>query len=178
MAIAKLVAGRSDAAGEHRPETGQTIIAGMGELHLEIIVDRMQREFSVGANVGKPQVAYRETIRKAPKAKAGSCARRAAAASTATSRSASSRSLRQGLRVCQRDRRRHVPKEFINPADKGMEEALEGGVLAGFPMSNVKVTLYDGSYHDVDSSKWRSRSPVRWPSRMRRTRPSRSCSSR
>lgn len=135
-------------------ETGQTIISGMGELHLEIIVDRMKREFKVEANVGKPQVAYRETIRKAVE--------------------------QEGKYIKQTGGRGQyghvwikvepmppgggyvfenkivggvVPREYVQPVNKGIEEALTSGVLAGYPVVDVKVALFDGSYHDVDSSE-------------------------
>ncbi len=135
-------------------ETGQTIISGMGELHLDIIVDRLLREFKVDANVGKPQVAYRETIRG--------------------NADQDSKFIRQSggkgqyghvkIRIMPAEENAGfvfenkivggaIPKEYIEPARKGMEEALEGGILAGFPMIDVKVELYDGSYHDVDSSE-------------------------
>ncbi|MBI5788438.1 MAG: elongation factor G [Candidatus Schekmanbacteria bacterium] len=135
-------------------ETGQTIISGMGELHLEILVDRMLREFKVEANVGKPQVAYRETIRRAAKGEG--------------------RYIRQ---TGGRGQYGHVwveiepnkpgegfvfennivggviPREYIPAVEKGIKEAMENGVLAGYPMTDVKISLYDGSYHDVDSSE-------------------------
>ena len=135
-------------------ETGQTIISGMGELHLDIIVDRMLREFKVEANIGKPQVAYRETIR-----------------GTADQ---DSKFIRQSggkgqyghvkVKISPAEENAGfvfenkivggaIPREYIEPARKGMEEALEGGILAGFPMIDVKVELYDGSYHEVDSSE-------------------------
>jgi elongation factor G len=135
-------------------ETGQTIISGMGELHLEIIVDRLLREFKVEANVGKPQVAYRETITKKVEAEG--------------------KHIRQSggkgqyghvwLRVEPNETGKGfefengivggtVPKEFIPAVEKGVKEALEGGVLAGYPMVDIKVTIFDGSYHDVDSSE-------------------------
>ena len=135
-------------------ETGQTIISGMGELHLDIIVDRLMREFKVDANVGKPQVAYRETIRG--------------------NADQDSKFIRQSggkgqyghvkIRISPAEENAGfvfenkivggaIPKEYIEPARKGMEEALEGGILAGFPMIDVKVELYDGSYHEVDSSE-------------------------
>ena len=135
-------------------ETGQTIISGMGELHLDIIVDRMLREFKVEANIGKPQVAYRETIR-----------------GTADQ---DSKFIRQSggkgqyghvkIRIEPAEENAGfvfenkivggaIPREYIEPARKGMEEALEGGIMAGFPMIDVKVELYDGSYHEVDSSE-------------------------
>ena len=135
-------------------ETGQTIISGMGELHLDIIVDRLLREFKVDANVGKPQVAYRETI--------------------LGNADQDSKFARQSggkgqyghvkIRISKADENAGfvfenkivggaIPKEYIEPARKGMEEALEGGILAGYPMIDVKVELYDGSYHEVDSSE-------------------------
>jgi elongation factor G len=136
------------------PETGQTILSGMGELHLEIIVDRMQREFNVSANVGKPQVAYRETIRKTSDVE-GRFVRQSGGRGQyghvkirleplpAGSGFAFENAIVGGA----------IPKEYIPAVQKGIEEALEGGVLAGYPMSDLKVTLYDGSYHEVDSSE-------------------------
>ncbi len=135
------------------PETGQTILAGMGELHLEIIVDRMQREFNVGANVGKPQVAYRETIRQ-----------RAEYDYTHKKQTGGSgQYARVKLRVEPNPEKDfefendvtggNIPKEFIPAIEKGVVEALEGGILAGYPLNNIKVTVYDGAYHDVDSSE-------------------------
>jgi len=136
------------------PETGQTILSGMGELHLEIIVDRMMREFGVGANVGKPQVAYRETIRKAAEAEGrhvkqtgghGQYGHVKIRVEPLPSGS--------GFEFENEITGGRVPKEYINPTEVGIKEALEGGILAGYPMSDIKVTLYDGSYHDVDSSE-------------------------
>jgi len=135
-------------------ETGQTIISGMGELHLDIIVDRMLREFKVEANIGKPQVAYRETIRgnadqdskfirqSGGKGQYGHCKVRISPAEE-----------NAGFVFENKIVGGAIPKEYIEPARKGMEEALEGGILAGFPMIDVKVELYDGSYHEVDSSE-------------------------
>ncbi len=136
------------------PETGQTIISGMGELHLEIIVDRLLREFKVDANVGKPQVAYRETIRGT------------ADQDSKFIRQSGGRGQYGHVKVKIEPAEENagfvfenkivggaIPKEYIEPARKGMEEALEGGIIAGFPMIDVKVTLYDGTYHDVDSSE-------------------------
>jgi elongation factor G len=135
-------------------ETGQTIISGMGELHLEIIVDRLLREFSVGANVGKPQVAYRETVRKGVEQQG--------------------RFIRQtggrgqygdvwiklepqkpggGFEFVDAVKGGSIPREYIPAVEKGVKEATENGVLAGYPIVDVKVTLFDGSYHDVDSSE-------------------------
>ena len=136
------------------PDSGQTIIAGMGELHLEIIVDRMMREFNVQANVGKPQVAYRETIRKASQAE-GKYIRQ-------TGGSGQYGHVRIRLEPNEPGKGYEfineivggvIPKEFIKPVDQGIKEALEGGVLAGYEMVDVKATLYDGSYHDVDSNE-------------------------
>jgi elongation factor G len=136
-------------------DTGQTIIAGMGELHLEVLVDRMLREFRVDAHVGKPQVAYRETIRKAVS-------------------KIEERYIRQtggrgqyghvvinleptgpggGYEFVDMIKGGDVPKEYIPSVDAGIQEALQNGVLAGYPMSDVRATLIDGSYHDVDSSE-------------------------
>ena len=135
-------------------ETGQTIIAGMGELHLDIIVDRMLREFKVEANIGKPQVAYRETIRgnadqdskfvrqSGGKGQYGHVKIRISPAEE-----------NAGFVFENKIVGGAIPKEYIEPARKGMEEALEGGILAGYPMIDVKVELYDGSYHEVDSSE-------------------------
>ena len=135
-------------------ESGQTIIAGMGELHLEVIVDRMRREFNVAANVGKPQVAYRETIRSMVEHE--------------------SKYIRQtggrgqyghvwlriephepgeGFEFFNKIVGGAIPREYIPAVKKGVAEAMENGVLAGYPMIDIKVTLYDGSYHDVDSSE-------------------------
>src|SRR5947209_9948719 len=136
------------------PETGQTILSGMGELHLEIIVDRMMREFGVGANVGKPQVAYRETIRKNAEAEGRHIKQ------TGGHGQYGHVKIRVeplppggGFEFINEVTGGRVPKEYISPAETGIKEALEGGILAGYPMSDVKVTLYDGSYHDVDSSE-------------------------
>jgi len=135
-------------------ETGQTIMAGMGELHLEILVDRMLREFKVEANVGKPQVAYRETITKQVEAEGkyvrqtggkgqyGHCWVRLIPQSPGTGYIFENTTVGGS-----------IPKEFIKPIDKGIEEAMEGGILAGYPMVDIKVEVFDGSYHDVDSNE-------------------------
>jgi elongation factor G len=135
-------------------ESGQTIISGMGELHLEIIVDRMMREHKVEANVGKPQVAYRETIRKASQAE-GKFIRQ-----TGGRGQYGHVKIRlepnepgKGFEFINDIVGGVVPKEYIKPVNQGIEEALEGGVLAGYPVVDVKATLYDGSYHEVDSSE-------------------------
>ena len=136
-------------------ETGQTIIAGMGELHLDIIVDRMKREFAVEANVGKPQVAYRETIRSVVDKVDGKFIRQSGGKG------------QYGHVVLKLEPREQgagyefvndivggvVPKEFIGAIDKGIKEQLENGVIAGFPLVDIRVTLFDGSYHDVDSNE-------------------------
>lgn len=135
-------------------ETGQTIISGMGELHLEIIVDRLLREFKVSANVGKPQVAYKETIRTAAKAE-GKFVRQSGGrgqyghvvieigpAETG-----------KGFEFVNKIVGGTIPKEYIPAVEKGIKEALDSGVLAGYPVVDVRATLYDGSYHEVDSSE-------------------------
>jgi len=135
-------------------ETGQTILAGMGELHLEIIVDRMKREFGVEANVGKPQVAYRETVRlkaeghgrhvrqSGGKGQFGDCWIRLEPLEEG-----------KGFEFENKIVGGTIPKEFIPAIEKGIVERLEGGLIAGFPMSDLKVQVFDGSYHDVDSSE-------------------------
>jgi len=136
------------------PETNQTVIAGMGELHLEILVDRMLREFKVEANVGAPQVAYRETIGKSVKAE-GKFVRQSGGKGqyghvvieVAPGEAGS------GFEFVSKIVGGTVPKEYIAPAEQGMREACESGILAGYPLIDVKVTLVDGSYHDVDSSE-------------------------
>lgn len=135
-------------------ETGQTIIGGMGELHLEIIVDRMKREFKVEANVGKPQVAYRETITKQVEAEGkyikqsggrgqyGHCWLRLIPKDRGT-----------GYEFFNEIKGGAIPKEFIGPIEKGVKEAMERGVLTGFPLVDMSVTVFDGSFHEVDSSE-------------------------
>ncbi len=153
VAIQKLVSEDPTLRVSTDPETGQTILAGMGELHLEIIVDRMQREFNVGANVGKPEVAYRETIRQ-----------RAENDYTHKKQTGGSgQYARVKLRVEPNPEKDfefdnevtggNIPKEFIPAIEKGVIEALEGGILAGYPLNNIKVTVFDGDYHEVDSSE-------------------------
>ena len=148
-------------------ETGQTIIGGMGELHLEVLVDRMMREFTVDANVGKPQVAYRETI-------------------TVPVEKIEERYVRQtggegqyghvvisleptgpggGYEFVDKITGGVIPREYIPAVDAGIQEAMEGGVVAGYPLVDIRAILTYGSYHDVDIERWRSRSPARWRSR-------------
>ena len=135
-------------------ESGQTIISGMGELHLDIIVDRMKREFKVEANIGQPQVAYRETIKTKAEAEGkyvrqsggrgqyGHCWLRVEPSEP-----------NQGFVFVDEIKGGVIPREYIKPIEKGAKEATERGVLAGYPLIDVKVTVYDGSYHDVDSSE-------------------------
>lgn len=135
-------------------ETAQTIISGMGELHLEIIVDRMKREFKVGANIGKPQVAYKETIQAMAEAQGkyvhqsggrgqyGDCWLRV-----------EPKERGQGFEFDSEIKGGVIPKEFVSAIEKGVKEAMETGVLAGYPMVDMSVTVYDGSYHEVDSSE-------------------------
>jgi len=136
------------------PDSGQTIIAGMGELHLEIIVDRLMREFKVDANVGRPQVAYRETIQKVAEAECKYIKQTGGRGQYG----------HVWLRVEPLERGKGfqfkdeisggvIPREFIQPVRKGVEEALEGGILAGFPLVDLQVALFDGSFHEVDSSE-------------------------
>jgi elongation factor G len=136
------------------PDSGQTIISGMGELHLEIIVDRMMREYKVEANVGKPQVAYRETIRKHAEAE-GKYIRQTGGRGQYghVKLYVDPNEKGKGFEFINDITGGSVPKEFIRPIEHGIKEALEGGVLAGYPMVDVKVTLYDGSYHEVDSDE-------------------------
>ncbi|MBU2732517.1 elongation factor G [Acidithiobacillus ferridurans] len=135
-------------------ESGQTIISGMGELHLEIIVDRMKREFGVEATVGAPQVAYRETIRKTVESE-GKFVRQSGGRGQYGHVWLRLEPLEPGSGFVFENGvvGGTVPKEFIGPTQKGVEEALENGIIAGFPVVDVKVTIFDGSYHDVDSSE-------------------------
>jgi len=154
VAIAKLVNEDPTLRVNTDPETGQTILAGMGELHLEIIVERMRREFGVEANVGKPQVAYRETIRSKAeghgrhvrqsggKGQFGECKIRIEPLEEG-----------KGFEFENKTVGGTIPKEFIPAIQKGIVERLEGGLIAGFPMSDLKIQVYDGNYHDVDSSE-------------------------
>jgi elongation factor G len=136
-------------------ETGQTIISGMGELHLEIIVDRLLREFNVSANVGKPQVAYKETIRKRVEKQEGKFIRQTGGRGQYghVIISVEPQSPGQGFAFEDEVKGGRIPKEYIPAVEKGVREAAETGVLAGYPIVDVKVSLLDGSYHDVDSSE-------------------------
>ncbi len=153
VAIGKLVQEDPTLRVNTDPDTGQTILAGMGELHLEIIVDRMQREFGVGANVGKPQVAYRETIRKASEAEGRFVRQTGGHGQYGHVKLRIEPAPGAGFEFVNAIKGGTIPREFIGPVERGCAEALEGGVLAGYPMADVKVTLYDGSYHEVDSSE-------------------------
>jgi elongation factor G len=136
-------------------ETGQTIISGMGELHLEIIVDRLMREFKVEANVGKPQVAYRETITKKVKVE-GKFVRQSGGRGQyghVWLEVEPQSEPGKGYQFVDAIKGGVVPREYIPAVDKGIQEATDTGVLAGFPVVDVKVTLIDGSYHEVDSSE-------------------------
>jgi elongation factor G len=135
-------------------ETGETIIAGMGELHLEIIVDRMKREFGVQVNIGRPQVAYKETITAEAQAE-GKYVRQSGGRGQYGHVWLRVEPLERGTGYewVNAVKGGAIPQEFISPSEKGVKEALEKGVVAGFPMVDVKVTLYDGSYHEVDSSE-------------------------
>jgi elongation factor G len=136
------------------PESGQTIISGMGELHLDIIVDRMLREFSVDANVGKPQVAYRETITQSVQQE-GKFVRQSGGRGQYghVFLKIEPQESGAGYEFINAIVGGTVPREYIAAVDKGVREQLENGVVAGFQVVDVKVTLYDGSYHDVDSSE-------------------------
>jgi len=154
MALARLAEEDPTFKIRTNQETGQTLIAGMGELHLEIIVDRMKREFNVDANVGNPQVAYRETITKDADAEGkyikqsggrgqyGHCYLRIKPLARG-----------EGVKFVNAIVGGVIPKEFIAPVEKGVREALENGIIAGFNLVDIEVTLYDGSFHDVDSSE-------------------------
>ena len=135
-------------------ESGQTIISGMGELHLEIIVDRMKREFKVEANVGKPQVAYRETIRGTVEQE-GKFVRQSGGRGQYGHVWIKMEPLEsgKGYEFVNGIIGGVVPREFIPAIDKGIQEAMTGGVIAGYPAVDVKITLFDGSYHDVDSNE-------------------------
>jgi len=154
MALAKLAQEDPSFRVRTDEESGQTIISGMGELHLEIIVDRMKREFKVVANVGQPQVAYRETIREAVKAE-GRFIRQSGGRGQYGHVwiKLEPQERGEGYTFVNQIVGGVVPKEYIPSVDKGIQEQMENGVLAGFPVIDMKVTLYDGSYHDVDSSE-------------------------
>jgi elongation factor G len=153
LAIQKLVQEDPTLRVNTDPDTGQTILAGMGELHLEIIVDRMQREFNVGANVGKPQVAYRETIRAKAEYDYTHKKQTGGSGQYARTKLRVEPNPSKGFEFDNVIKGGSVPKEFIPAVEKGVRESLEGGILAGYPMVDIKVELFDGDYHDVDSSE-------------------------
>jgi elongation factor G len=136
-------------------ETAQTIISGMGELHLEVLVERMKREFKVDANVGRPQVAYRETVRKRVEDVEGKFIRQTGGRGQYGHVVINMEPGPPGTGFVFEDNivGGVIPREYISPVEQGVKEALENGVLAGYPMVDVKVELVDGSYHDVDSSE-------------------------
>jgi elongation factor G len=154
MALAKLMQEDPTFKVNTDRETNQTIIAGMGELHLEIIVDRMMREFNVQANVGKPQVAYRETIRKETQAE-GKFVRQSGGKGQYGHVKLRVRPHPEGkdYEFVNGTTGGSIPKEFIKPIDQGIREAMLTGVLAGYPTVNIQIEVYDGSYHEVDSSE-------------------------
>ena len=154
MALAKLAQEDPTFKVHTDPDSAQTIISGMGELHLEIIVDRMMREYKVEANVGKPQVAYRETIRTQAEAE-GKYIRQ-----TGGSGNYGHAKIRiepnepgKGYEFSNDTKGGTIPKEYIKPIDQGIQDAMTRGILAGYEMVDIKVSLYDGSYHDVDSNE-------------------------
>lgn len=134
-------------------ETGQTIISGMGELHLEIIVDRLLREFKVGANVGKPQVAYRETIKTSSKAEGKFVRQSGGRGQYGHVYIELEPQPGKGYEFVSKVVGGSVPREYWSAVDKGIKEAMDGGILAGYPIVDVRAILYDGSYHEVDSSE-------------------------
>jgi elongation factor G len=153
MAIQKLVSEDPTLRVNTDPETGQTILSGMGELHLEIIIDRMKREFNVEANVGKPQVAYRETIRASAEAEEKYVRQTGGRGQYGHVKLRVEPAPGKGFEFVNAIVGGVVPKEYVPAVEKGVIEALEGGVLAGYPVEDVRVTLFDGSYHEVDSSE-------------------------
>ncbi len=157
-------------------ESGQTIISGMGELHLDILVDRMRREFNVEANVGRPQVAHRETIRSSVEAE-GKFVKQSGGRGQYGHVKIRLMPLKvgEGYEFDNQIVGGAVPKEYINSVNKGIQEALQNGVVAGYPVVDVRVELYDGSYHEVDSNEMAFKVAVQWPSRMLPTMPNRYC---
>jgi elongation factor G len=155
MALAKLAEEDPTFRVHSDQETGQTIISGMGELHLEIIVDRMMREFKVDANVGRPQVAYRETIRKRVEKVEGKFIRQSGGKGQYGHCVINMEPSETGAGFVFEDKivGGVIPREFIGPIEQGIKEAMENGVMAGYPVVDVKVELVFGSYHDVDSSE-------------------------
>ena len=155
MALSKLAQEDPSFRVHTDEESGQTIISGMGELHLEIIVDRLKREFKVEANVGKPQVAYRETIRNTLEKAEGKFVRQSGGRGQYghVVFKIEPKPAGEGFEFVNEIVGGAVPKEYIPAIEKGVQEQMENGIIAGYPVVDVKVTLYDGSYHDVDSSE-------------------------
>ena len=153
VALAKLMQEDPTFKVHTDPETNQTIIRGMGELHLEIIVDRMVREFNVGANVGKPQVAYREAITKKSEAEGKFVRQSGGKGQFGHVKMRFEPIPEGGFEFVNEIVGGSVPKEFIKPTEQGIKEAMERGIVAGYPMTGIRAILYDGSYHDVDSSE-------------------------
>ena len=163
MALAKLAEEDPTFRVKSDEETNQTVISGMGELHLDIIVDRMKREFNVEANVGQPQVAYRETIKKEAEAEGkyikqsggrgqyGHCWLRVKPLEVEDGAKDGGKD--SGFEFADEIKGGAIPREYVPAIQKGVKEAMERGVVAGYPLINVKATVYDGSYHDVDSSE-------------------------
>ena len=152
-ALAKLVEEDPTFRMKTDPETGQTVISGMGELHLEIQVDRLKREFGVEATVGAPQVAYRETIRQSAECEGKHIKQSGGRGQYGHVWVRFEPNPEKGYEFVDNIVGGVVPREYISVVDKGIQEALAGGVLAGYPVVDVKATLFDGSYHDVDSSE-------------------------
>jgi elongation factor G len=154
IALSKLAAEDPSFRVRTDEESGQTIISGMGELHLEIIVDRMKREFNVEANVGAPQVAYRETIRKLVEQE-GKFVRQSGGRGQYGHvwLRIEPKEAGTGYEFVNAIVGGAIPKEYVAPVDKGIQEQIQNGVIAGFPVVDVKVTLFDGSFHEVDSSE-------------------------
>ncbi|HEU4886725.1 MAG TPA: elongation factor G [Thermoanaerobaculia bacterium] len=153
VALAKLMQEDPTFKVHTDPETNQTIIRGMGELHLEIIVDRMVREFNVGANVGKPQVAYREAITRKSEAEGKFVRQSGGKGQFGHVKMRFEPIPEGGFEFVNEIVGGSVPKEFIKPTEQGIKEAMERGIVAGYPMTGIRAILYDGSYHDVDSSE-------------------------
>jgi elongation factor G len=156
-------------------ETGQTLISGMGELHLEIIVDRLKREFNVDANVGRPQVAYRETISKPVEKIQGRFVRQTGGRGQYGHAviDAEPAEPGEGYEFIDKIVGGKVPREYIPSVDLGIQEAMESGILAGYPVVDVRVMLVDGSYHDVDSSEmaFKVAGSMAWKEAMKRAKP-------
>jgi len=151
--LAKLMSEDPTFKVETDKDTGQTKISGMGELHLEIIVDRLKREFGVEANVGKPQVAYKETIRKPSKGEGRWIKQTGGRGQYGHAKIELEPAPGEGFVFENEITGGSIPKEYIKPIQEGIKEALERGILAGYPVVDVRAKLYDGTYHDVDSSE-------------------------